>query len=60
VRVALEVNPGAVYVNIVREALLAEGGNARYQWPLAVCWAIGTIIVGYVFFWHAEEQYGRV
>jgi teichoic acid transport system permease protein len=60
VRVALEVNPGAVYVNIVREALLAEGGNARYQWPLAVFWAVVTLAVGYVFFWQAEEQYGRV
>jgi teichoic acid transport system permease protein len=60
VQVALEVNPGAVYVNVVRQALLAEGGSAPYQWPLAVGWAVVTLVVGYVFFWHAEEQYGRV
>jgi ABC-type polysaccharide/polyol phosphate export systems, permease component len=60
VQVALEVNPGAVYVNVVRQALLAEGGNAPYQWPLAIGWAVVTLVVGYVFFWHAEEQYGRV
>jgi teichoic acid transport system permease protein len=60
VQVALEVNPGAVYVNVVREALLAEGGNAPYQWPLAIGWAIVTLVAGYAFFWQAEEQYGRV
>jgi teichoic acid transport system permease protein len=40
--------------------LLAEGGYTRYLWPLAIFWAVVTSIVGYVFFWHGEEQYGRV
>jgi teichoic acid transport system permease protein len=60
VKVVLEVNPGAVYVQLVRDALLAEQATTPYEWPLAIGWAVVTLVLGYVFFWQAEEQYGRV
>ena len=60
VKVVLDLNPGAVYVEIVRGALLRGEVQARYEWPLAVGWAVVVLVLGYVYFWHAEEQYGRV
>ncbi|MGI8761086.1 MAG: ABC transporter permease [Jatrophihabitantaceae bacterium] len=60
VKVLLEVNPGAVYVNIVRDALLSHERATPYAWPLAIGWAVVILVAGYVFFWQAEEQYGRV
>ncbi|MGI8882460.1 MAG: ABC transporter permease [Jatrophihabitans sp.] len=60
VKVVLDLNPGAVYVEIVRGALLREEVQGPYEWPLAVGWAVVVLVVGYVYFWHAEEQYGRV
>jgi teichoic acid transport system permease protein len=59
VKVVLEVNPGAVYVEVVRAALI-EGPRENHLWLLAVGWAVAVLVAGYLFFWQAEEQYGRV
>ena len=58
-RVVLEVNPGAVYIDLVRTALLTEHDPLPYSWPLAVAWAVVALVVGFVFFWRAETRYGR-
>jgi teichoic acid transport system permease protein len=55
----LEVNPGAVYVEVVRAALI-EGPRGHHLWWLAAGWAVLVLVTGYLFFWQAEEQYGRV
>ncbi|HEV7205904.1 MAG TPA: ABC transporter permease [Jatrophihabitans sp.] len=61
VKQTLEANPGAVYMQLVREALLTKPpSHPPYQWTLAVFWAIVSLVVGYIYFWKAEEQYGRV
>jgi teichoic acid transport system permease protein len=61
VKQVLEANPGAVYMQLVREALLTKPpSHPPYQWPLAIFWAVAVLGVGYVYFWRAEEQYGRV
>ena len=59
VRRLLEINPGAVYVELVRDALLKHRDTFRVQWQLGVVWAVVMIIVGFIFFWRAEEEYGR-
>lgn len=55
----LEINPGAVYVELFRDALLGRHDPFDAVWPVAAAWAVGTFLFGYVFFWQAEEQYGR-
>jgi teichoic acid transport system permease protein len=59
VRTVLEVNPGAVYIDLVRTALLSHHDPLPYSWPLAVAWAVVALVVGFVFFWRAETRYGR-
>ncbi len=59
IRHLLEVNPGAVYVELVRDALLARHDTYSFEWPVALFWAVVTFGIGFVFFWQAEEQYGR-
>jgi teichoic acid transport system permease protein len=57
----LSVNPGAVYVEIVRDALLTDDQTGSpHEWAYAVGWAIIALVAGYTFFWQAEERYGRV
>jgi teichoic acid transport system permease protein len=58
-QVVLEVNPGAVYIDLVRTALLSEHEPLPYSWPLAVVWAAVALVAGFVFFWRAETRYGR-
>jgi teichoic acid transport system permease protein len=61
VKQLLTINPGAVYVELARDALI-EGNPpvSPNEWFYAVGWAVVVLLGGYVFFWQAEEQYGRV
>jgi teichoic acid transport system permease protein len=68
-----EANPIYVYITLVRVALLGEQPvfadpqrkgqffpyDATLTWTYALAWALGMLIVGFVFFWHAEDKYGR-
>lgn len=57
----LTLNPGAVYVELARDALLSNNPPiSPYEWWYAVGWSLLVLIGGFAFFWQAEEQYGRV
>ncbi|WP_030017887.1 ABC transporter permease [Streptomyces monomycini] len=62
VSVVLNCNPALIYIDLMRYALI---DTVRAQdlpphvWPLALGWALLAGVAGYVFFWKAEEEYGR-
>ncbi|GAA1582380.1 MULTISPECIES: ABC transporter permease [Streptomyces] len=59
---ALGANPAAVYIDLVRHALV-DGSAAQplppHAWTLAAGWALAAAVGGFVWFWRAEEEYGR-
>jgi teichoic acid transport system permease protein len=55
----LSFNPGAVFIELARDALLTSYSTPPITWVYAVFWAFVTLIVGFVYFWKAEEKYGR-
>jgi len=55
----LSFNPAAVYIELVRDSLLTSYSVAPITWAYAVFWAFVTLIGGFVYFWKAEERYGR-
>jgi teichoic acid transport system permease protein len=58
----LPLNPAAVYIDLMRFALIDSFQASqlpRHVWPLAVGWALVVGIGGFVYFWKAEETYGR-
>jgi teichoic acid transport system permease protein len=96
IQALLQANPAAVYITLVRDALLksqrlsapgampynfakcwwygkhpsskpywsaychpAPLSSPRDLWLLAVGWAVAALIVGFLYFWHAEAVYGR-
>jgi teichoic acid transport system permease protein len=59
VRLLLEINPFHVYIDLVRQSLLADRGPQWQVWALGAGWAAVTVLVGFLFFWRGEEQYGR-
>jgi teichoic acid transport system permease protein len=59
VKVLLDANPGAVYIELVRDALLQEHVAVTFAWPYAVMWAVGGLGLGFLYFYRAEETYGR-
>jgi teichoic acid transport system permease protein len=60
VKDALQINPGAVFVNLDRHALLTHNPVSAFDWGLGIAWGLGMLVVGYVIFWQGEEEYGRV
>ncbi|MFK4223052.1 ABC transporter permease [Streptomyces sp. NPDC019890] len=62
VLLALECNPAAVYIDLVRFALIESFTAAQlppHVWALALFWAVLFGAGGFVYFWQAEEKYGR-
>lgn len=60
--VALESNPAAVYIDLTRYALI-DSFHAHqlphHVWALATGWALLAGVGGFIYFWKAEETYGR-
>jgi teichoic acid transport system permease protein len=60
--VALESNPAAVYIDLTRYALIDSFGAHQlphHVWALAIGWALLAGVGGFIYFWKAEETYGR-
>ncbi|WP_438290203.1 ABC transporter permease [Streptomyces sp. HUAS TT7] len=58
----LQCNPAAVYMDLARYALMdGYGGHSLppHVWALAAGWAVVVGGLGFVYFWKAEERYGR-
>ncbi|MFJ8471675.1 ABC transporter permease [Kitasatospora sp. NPDC094011] len=64
----MALNPASVYMDLVRHAFAPIIYNKHqpvhqtlppHQWTYGIAWAVGVFIIGYVFFWKAEEEYGR-
>ncbi|GAA3158885.1 MULTISPECIES: ABC transporter permease [Streptomyces] len=59
----LASNPASVYIDLMRFSLLGHGFNRAdlppHVWALALGWALVVGVLGFVYFWKAEERYGR-
>ncbi|MGW4033936.1 ABC transporter permease [Streptomyces sp. NPDC004838] len=58
----LQWNPAAIYMDLIRFALIDGYGSENlppHVWAFALGWAILFGVLGFVYFWKAEERYGR-
>ncbi len=58
----LQYNPAAIYMDLVRFAMIDGYGSENlpsHVWLVALAWALLVGIAGFVYFWKAEERYGR-
>ncbi|MBT2439364.1 ABC transporter permease [Streptomyces sp. ISL-36] len=59
---ALMYNPAALYMDLIRFALIDGYSSANlpsHVWMAALGWALAIGLGGFVYFWKAEERYGR-
>jgi teichoic acid transport system permease protein len=56
---ALELNPAFIILDMSRDVLLYATTPAVTSWATLAAWAFGTAVLGFLFFWRAEERYGR-
>ncbi|MFE1577017.1 ABC transporter permease [Streptomyces fradiae] len=62
VELALRYNPAALYIDLVRFALIDSFTAAQlpaHVWAAAAGWALAAFAGGFIYFWQAEETYGR-
>ena len=52
-------NPVYVYISLARGAMVEGYSMTAGMWIAAVAWALGLFVIGTIFFWRAEERYGR-
>ncbi|MFD0773432.1 ABC transporter permease [Streptomonospora algeriensis] len=62
--IVLDVQPAAVYIDLMRYALMSpENFGAEYLpdhvWLIALGWAVLSLVAGFLYFYRAEEEYGR-
>ncbi|MFF6994642.1 ABC transporter permease [Streptomyces sp. NPDC008313] len=58
----LQWNPAAIYMDLMRFALIDGYGSQNlppHVWGVACGWAVLVALGGFVYFWKAEERYGR-
>ncbi|MER7347205.1 ABC transporter permease [Streptomyces aurantiacus] len=58
----LQWNPAAIYMDLMRFALIDGYGSENlppHVWAVAAGWAALVAVGGFVYFWKAEERYGR-
>ncbi|MFI0515299.1 teichoic acid transport system permease protein [Streptomyces canus] len=58
----LQANPAAVYIDLMRYALIDSFHGSQlphHVWAIAVGWALLAGVGGFIYFWKAEETYGR-
>jgi teichoic acid transport system permease protein len=62
VKLLLQINPAAVYIDLMRFALINSFTAAQlppHVWVMAAGWALVAGVGGFIYFWKAEEEYGR-
>ncbi len=61
--IVLKANPILVYIELMRYALLHKteqlSSSPTTLWTMAAIWSVIIGIGGVVYFWQAEEEYGR-
>jgi teichoic acid transport system permease protein len=54
---ALLLNPGAVYIDLVRDSLMVTESSDPLIWVMGAVWAIVFFVVGLVYFYRGERKY---
>jgi teichoic acid transport system permease protein len=60
--VVMNVNPALIFITLMRYSLIDSvpaSALPHHVWPMAAAWALLAGLGGYVFFWKAEQEYGR-
>ncbi|MGW2932847.1 ABC transporter permease [Streptomyces sp. NPDC001156] len=58
----LKANPAAVYIDLLRFSLIDSFHASQlpaHVWIIATGWALVVGVGGFIYFWKAEETYGR-
>jgi teichoic acid transport system permease protein len=52
-------NPVSVYLTLARGQLIVGYEAPLWLWGVGAAWSFAILLIGFAFFWAAEEKYGR-
>ena len=55
----MQFNPVYAFIELSRGALIEGHEMTGFLWAVCSSWAVGALLLGVLFFWKAEERYGR-
>ncbi|MGP5604308.1 ABC transporter permease [Corynebacterium casei] len=53
----MKANPGYIFLTAVRDTVLYGAAPSLAAWLQMLAWALGLFIIGFIYFWQAEERY---
>lgn len=56
----MRANPMYSYLELTRNSVLYGVDSPWWMWTSAIAWAVGMLVIGFVYFWRGEENYGRL
>ncbi|WP_062467514.1 ABC transporter permease [Demequina maris] len=56
----VQFNPVHDYISLVRSLTVSGNPSFTIQWVIGIVAAIVTLVIGIIYFWRAEEDYGNV
>lgn len=55
----ISLNPLYQIIDMARTVLIDGQVPEARSWTIALVWAVGVLVIGFIYFWRAEESYGR-
>ncbi|PXA79010.1 phosphate ABC transporter permease [Auritidibacter sp. NML120779] len=55
----MQANPMFCVLDIARDSLVYGQLPSANSWMVLTLWTVGALIIGFLFFWQAEETYGQ-
>src|SRR5699024_10816917 len=56
----MTINPMYCYLEPTRNSLLYGVDSPWWMWASAIAWAVGILVIRFLYFWRGEETYGRL
>ena len=55
-----KLNPGYVFLTAVRDCVIYSTVPSVETWLYLLAWSVGALLLGFLFFWQAEDRYVNV